>query len=93
MFHRDKEEKALLHAEIERLKKANWKLEDENMRLRENKETAVRYRMEYEKLAGNMRNLKSRYEKCIRTAEKMEKNYRKEYQRLAGKAGKAGRQG
>ena len=93
MFNKNKEEKELLYAGINRLKRTNRKLEDENRRLKENTEMIGHYRTEYEKLVNDMKDLKSRYEKCIGMAEKVEKDYGKEYQRLAQKAGMAGRQG
>jgi len=93
MFNKNKEEKELLYAEISRLKKVNRKLEDENTRLRENSEMIGRYRMEYEKLIKEMKSLKSKYEKYAGLITKAEKNYKREYDRLAQKTGMAGRQG
>lgn len=43
MFNKSRTEKQLLYSEVERLKKINKKLADENRRLRENSERIEQY--------------------------------------------------
>lgn len=50
MFNKSRTEKQLLYGEVERLKKINRKLEDENRRLREGVEDIEKYWEKYKKL-------------------------------------------
>ncbi len=70
MFNKDKTEKQLLYGEIERLRKVNRKLADENRRLREGLVNIERYREKYTEL--------------IQSAEKIQKRYRAELKAFDG---------
>ena len=47
MFNKSRTEKQLLYSEVERLKKMNGKLEDENRRLREGMKDLEQFRKKY----------------------------------------------
>ncbi len=83
MFNnKDKTEKQLLYREVERLRKINRKLEDENRRLRENSEKIERCRKEYETLMKSVENMQKRYGEKLKMFDGLSVIYRKESGRL-----------
>ena len=61
MFNKSRTEKQLLYSEVERLKKMNGKLADENRRLREGLVDIERYRKKYKELVSAIEMIKSGY--------------------------------
>lgn len=83
MFNnKDKTEKQLLYREVERLRKINRKLEDENRCLRENSEKTERYRKEYETLMKSVENMQKRYGEKWKMFDGLSVIYRKESGKL-----------
>ena len=54
MFNKIRTEKQLLYSEVERLKKMNGKLEDENRRLREGMKDIEQFRQKYKELISSI---------------------------------------
>ena len=61
MFNKIRTEKQLLYSEVERLKKMNGKLEDENRRLREGMKDIEQFRQKYKELISSIGMIKNRY--------------------------------
>ena len=74
MFNKSRTEKQLLYSEIERLKKINSKLADENRRLR-----IIQVRQN--NIEANMKNLVMNYRKCIEIVNNIGKHYRTELEK------------
>ena len=82
MFNKSRTEKQLLYSEVERLKKMNGKLADENRRLKEGLVDIERYREKYKELVSSIGMIKNRYRDKLKTFDGMEALYRKELGRL-----------
>lgn len=82
MFNKSRTEKQLLYGEVERLKKINGKLEDENRRLRSSMEEIEKYREKYNKIIQSMEMIKKQYTEKLKVFDGIEALYRKEYRKL-----------
>ena len=82
MFNKSRTEKQLLYSEVERLKKMNGKLEDENRRLREGMKVIEQFRQKYKELISSIGMIKNRYRDKLKTFDGMEALYWKELGRL-----------
>lgn len=78
MFNKRKAERELLYAEINRLKKINEKLEDENKCLRRGMEDIEKYRDKYKDLIESLEIMKKRYEKQLDAFDRLHNVYIKE---------------
>lgn len=82
MFNKSRTEKQLLYSEVERLKKINSKLADENRRLRSSMEDIEKYREKYNKIVQSMEMIKKQYTEKLKVFDGIEALYRKEYRKL-----------
>lgn len=82
MLNKGRTEKQLLYSEVERLKKINRKLKDENRRLREGIEDIEKYREKYKELIGSIEMIKKQYAEKLKVFDGIEELYRKEYRKL-----------
>ena len=82
MFNKSRTEKQLLYSEVERLKKMNGKLADENRRLREGLVDIERYRKKYKELVNSIEMIKNGYRDKLCLFNDISMNYRKELERL-----------
>ncbi len=82
MFNKSRTEKQLLYSEVERLKKMNGKLADENRRLREGLVDIERYRKKYKELVSAIEMIKNGYRDKLCLFDDISMKYRKELERL-----------
>lgn len=82
MFNKSRTEKQLLYSEVERLKKINQKLADENRRLREGMGDIEKYREKYNKIIQSMEMIKKQYTEKLKVFDGIEVLYRKEYRKI-----------
>lgn len=82
MFNKSRTEKQLLYSEIERLKKINSKLADENRRLRSSMGDIEKYREKYSQIVQSMEMIKKQYAEKLKDFNGIEALYRKEYRKL-----------
>ncbi len=82
MFNKRKAERELLYAEINRLKKINSKLADENRRLRSSMGDIEKYREKYSQIVQSMEMIKKQYAEKLKDFNGIEALYRKEYRKL-----------
>lgn len=82
MFNKSRTEKQLLYGEVERLKKINSKLADENRRLREGLGDIEKYREKYNKIIQSMEMIKKQYTEKLKVFDGIEALYRKEYRKI-----------
>ena len=91
MFNKRKAERELLYAEINRLKKINSKLADENRRLRSSMGDIEKYREKYSQIVQSMEMIKKQYAEKLKDFNGIEALYRKEYRKLKSESGKMNR--
>lgn len=81
MFNKSRTEKQLLYSEVERLKKINGKLADENRRLGSSMEEIEKYREKYKETLQSMEMMKKQYAEKLKIFDGIEALYRKEYRK------------
>ncbi len=82
MFNKNRTEKQLLYSEVERLKKINSKLADENRRLRSSMGDIEKYREKYSQIVQSMEMIKKQYTEKLKVFDGIEVLYRKEYRKI-----------
>ncbi len=76
LFNMNKAERELLYGEINRLKKVNKKLEDENRRLRGGLEDIERYREKYKEMIESVEGVQKRYKDELKSFGGLRELYR-----------------